>query len=126
MGTVAIVDDEFGTLVSLRFAFEAERHLVETYSNPVVALPKLILVPPSVLILNGLMPLMHGVDFFRKFRQFSSAPVIFLSESANAIEKHLEKNGMPADAYVSKPFSVRDLVKVADRFMSRPRRLQVP
>jgi two-component system, OmpR family, response regulator ChvI len=105
MATIAIVDDEKNILVSLRSAFAARGHLVETFDDPLAALPRLISVPPRVLILNGRMPGLHGVDFFLKFRSHCPAPVIFLSASACEIEDSLDAIGVPASAYVDKPFS---------------------
>ena len=59
MAHIAIVEDEKNILTSLRLAFEHEGYSVETYDDPLVALPKLIFVPPDLLILNGHMPGMH-------------------------------------------------------------------
>ena len=110
MANVAIVLDERNILTSLRMAFEAEGFVVDTYAVPLPALPKLILVPPSVLILNGRMPGMHGIDFFLRFRALCRTPVIFLSASADEIEAHLLKMGTPAEAYVCTPFSQREII----------------
>lgn len=110
MANVAIVLDEPNILISLRMAFEAEGFAVDTYAAPLPALPKLILVPPSVLILNGHMPGMHGIEFFLKFRTFCSTPVIFLSASADEIEVHLQEIGKPAGAYIRMPFSQREII----------------
>ncbi len=115
MATVAIVDDEKNTLASLRMAFAARGHLVETFNDPVAALPKLIFVPPRVLILNGRMPGLHGIDFFVTFRSYCRVPVIFLSASACEIEQSLDAIGVPANAYVDKPFSQRALIALTER-----------
>lgn len=112
MKRIAIVDDEPITLMSLRLALEAEGYAVETYSDPAVALSKLICIPPSLLILNGHMPGLHGIDFFLMFRQYSKAPVVFLSASATEIAARLRAIGKPAAAYVDKPFSQRSLMKL--------------
>lgn len=109
MKRIAIVDDEVAILTSLRWMLETEGYAVETYSDPVVALPKLICVPPNLLLLNGRMPDMHGIDFFLTFRRYSKAPVIFLSASADEIKAHLEAAGRSATAYVNKPVSQRVL-----------------
>lgn len=100
MTVVAIVHDELTILTSLGMALEAEGFAVDTYSDPTPALLKLILVPPSILILNGRMPGMHGIEFFLKFREFSRAPVIFLSASADEIEDYLSGIGKPAEGYI--------------------------
>ena len=117
MAHIAIVDDEKNTLTSLRLAFEHEGYSVETYDDPLVALPKLIFVPPDLLILNGHMPGMHGIEFFQKFRQYSKAPVIFLSASADEIQDRLYDIGLPADEYVNKPCSQRQITGLVARVL---------
>jgi two-component system response regulator ChvI len=114
MTSVAIVDDERSILISLRMHLQAEGYDVRTFSDPRTALPKLICEPPSLLILNGRMPGMHGIEFFQKYREFSRGKVIFLSASATEIAEQLEVIGLPADDYVQKPFDPRhvsDLVR---------------
>lgn len=112
MKRISIVDDDIATLTSLRRTLEVEGYAVEIYSSPVVALPKLICVPPNLLILNGKMPGMHGIDFFLTFRLYSNTPVIFLSASADEIQAELEAVGTLATAYVSKPISQHALLEL--------------
>lgn len=112
MKRVSIVDDDIATLTSLRWTLECEGYDVEVYSDPVVALPKLIFVPPNLLLLNGRMPGMHGMDLFHKFRQYAKTPVIFLSANADEIRAELEAVGTSAMAYVSKPISQRVLLEL--------------
>lgn len=110
MKRISVVDDEPTILMSLRLALEAEGYAVETYADPTVALPRLICVPPDLLILNGRMPGLHGIDFFLNFRQFSKVPVVFLSASADEIAARLRAIGRPATAYLDKPFSQRQVL----------------
>lgn len=112
MKRIAVVDDELTILTSLWLTLEAEGYAVEAFSDPAVALPKLICVPPSLIILNGRMPGLHGIDFFLMFRRYSKAPVIFLSASADEIATHLHAVNRPATAYVNKPFSQRMLLEL--------------
>ena len=118
MTTIAVVEDERNILTSLKMAFELEGYEVRVFQDPVAALPKLIFEPPHLLILNGKMPGMHGIDFFKKFRAFSRAPEIILSAWAEEISAALDQIGLPADAYVDKPFSQRQLVAVSNRLLS--------
>ena len=119
MAYVAVVEDERNILTSVCIALEGEGHTVQGFDNPVVALPKLIFAPPDLLILNGTMPGMHGIAFFLKFREFSRAPVIFLSANAEDIQDQLERLGHCADDYVGKPFSHAYLMKLVGRVLKR-------
>jgi DNA-binding response OmpR family regulator len=105
MAHVAIVDDDKNFLLYLGGALEAEGHIVDTYDDPLRALPKLIMVPPGVLILNGKIPGMNGIEFFLRFREFSQTPVIFLSSAADYIADVLWDLGLSAEDYVNRPVS---------------------
>ncbi len=121
MTVIAIVEDSTMQLISLKRSFQAAGYHVDTYADPVVALPKLIFTPPNLLILNGHMPGMHGIDFFLKFRQYSSAPVVFLSASAEEIHDHLDQLGVSAHDYVQKPASAKHLLMLTERVLRSPR-----
>ena len=114
MPEIAIVDDEPNILTSLRLNFRQWGYLVRTYSDPCVALPELVAHPPDVLILNGRMPGMHGLELYRRLRASSAVPVIFLSASAEAIADELAQSGAPAAAYFDKPFRLSDLRNVVE------------
>ena len=112
MPEIAIVDDEPNILKSLRLNFRQWGYCVRTYSDPCVALPELIAEPPDVLILNGRMPGMHGLELYRRLRASSDVPVIFLSPSAEKIAAELARCGTPAAAYFDKPFWQEDLQRI--------------
>lgn len=122
MTYIVIVEDERSIVVSLQQAFEAAGHVVDCYCDPLVALPKVICVPPDVLILNGRMPGLHGIAFFCRFRAYSTRPVMFLSANAEEIEEELATMGLSAEAYVAKPFSQRYVVACAERLARLSRR----
>ena len=109
--TVAIVNDERNILISLRMALEAAGYEVRTYSDGLSALEALMAQPADLAILNGHMPRMHGVELFRRLRQLSDMPVIFLSAHAEEIESQLADSAMTAEDFVELPFSQRRLVE---------------
>lgn len=118
MTSITIVDDDPPSLVTLSVLFKAEGYWVETYSDPIVALTNVILVPPDLLILNGRMPGLHGKDFFKRYREFCRSPVIFLSAAASEIEQELAQQNLAAEAYIEKPFSMRLLSQVAHEVLA--------
>lgn len=109
--TIAIVYDERNVLTSLRLAFEAEGFGVRTYDDPVAALPELIAEPPSLAILNGRMPGMHGMELYRRLREHSDVPVIFISANADDIAATLRAPEMTEEDYIAAPFSQRLVVR---------------
>jgi DNA-binding response OmpR family regulator len=119
MGTITIVDDDQLILDGMSHALRAEGYWVETFKDPIVALPKVIFEPPRLLILNGRMPRMHGIDFFQQYRRYSRRSVLICSASADKIAETLAALGQPADAYLAKPFSLRALTALVAAQMSR-------
>ncbi|MBU2583564.1 MAG: response regulator [Alphaproteobacteria bacterium] len=117
MSDIAIVDDELAICRALAIAFEAEGWPTRMFTDPLVALPALIAVPPRLLILNGHMPGMHGIEFFERFRLYSRCPVVFLSASAEEIEAACAEKGLHAADYVAKPFSTAHLIRVCSQVL---------
>jgi DNA-binding response OmpR family regulator len=117
MTDIAIVDNERAICRALTLAFAAEGWRARTFTDPLVALPALIAVPPRLLILNGHMPGLHGIEFFARFKPYSRCPVVFLSASAEEIQAVCEDKGLEAAAYVAKPFSQRHLIGLCQRLL---------
>ena len=63
----------------------------------------------KVLILDGMLPNMDGLEVCRKVREFSVIPIIFLTGRVEEADKILGLE-YGADDYVTKPFSPRELV----------------
>lgn len=112
MKRLVILEDERNIRTVLRMYLEPEGFVVEEYADPLIALPKLTSDPPDILILDGHMRGMHGIEVYLEFRKVSRAPVIFISANAEIIEDRLRDSGMPATAYVSKPFALRSMIKL--------------
>jgi two-component system, OmpR family, response regulator ChvI len=109
--TIAVVNDERNILISLRLALENLGYNVRTYRDPLTALQELTARPADLAILNGRMPHMHGIELFRRLREHSDLPVIFLSASAEEIGETLRAPDMTADDYIQIPFSQRHLIE---------------
>jgi two-component system catabolic regulation response regulator CreB len=65
--------------------------------------------PPELVVLDIGLPDMSGLEVCRRLRQFSDAPVIFLTARSDEIDRVVGLE-IGADDYVTKPFSPRELV----------------
>ncbi|MYN07078.1 two-component system response regulator CreB [Pseudoduganella aquatica] len=65
--------------------------------------------PPDLVVLDIGLPDMSGLEVCRRLRQFSDAPVIFLTARSDEIDRVVGLE-IGADDYVTKPFSPRELV----------------
>lgn len=63
-----------------------------------------------LLILNGVMPIMDGIEILQKVKGDSSKHVYVLMLSGRKSQSDIEKAlKLGADDYVTKPFSIKDL-----------------
>lgn len=74
----------------------------------------------DLLLLDVLMPELDGLDVCRRVRKSSTVPIIFLTSRADEIDR-VTGLDLGADDYLSKPFSVRELIS---RIRAIGRRLQ--
>jgi two-component system response regulator ChvI len=112
MSSIAVVDDEKSLRELIRIALEQENHEVREYADGVEALEGFRKRPPDLVVLDILMPRMDGMELCRNVRALpwgKTTPIIFLSSRDEEIDKvlGLESGG---DDYVSKPFSLRELL----------------
>jgi DNA-binding response OmpR family regulator len=117
MPDIAIVDDDSPVCNAISRALGDAGFQMRVFHDPLVALPHLMCQPPRLLVLNGKMPGMHGIEFFRRFRPYSRCPVVFLSASAEEIEETLRRQDHPAEVYIAKPFSMGHLVATCQRLI---------
>jgi two-component system response regulator ChvI len=107
---IALVDDNRDIVTSVRIALEAEGYRVMTYTDGISALDGFEIAPPDLAILDVMMPRMDGMEMFRRLRQTSDMPVIFLTSKDEEIDE-LFALKMGADDFIRKPFSQRMLVE---------------
>ena len=111
---VLVVDDDpdIGEFVTL--ALTDHGYDVATALNGEVALRSAEERPPRLIVLDMRMPGMDGWEFARRYRQRPGphAPIVVFTAARNAGERASE---IAADAYLAKPFSLDDLIGLAER-----------
>ena len=106
---VLVVDDEPQILRALRTTLGGAGYAVETAATAHEALSAAAARPPAAVILDLVLPDGSGTDVCRELRTWSEAPVIVLSAVGEEREK-VEALDAGADDYVTKPFSVDELL----------------
>jgi DNA-binding response OmpR family regulator len=109
---ILIVDDEPNIVVPLEFLMKREGYDVSVAGDGQAALEALEGGAPDLVILDVMLPRMSGFEVCRKIRadsRFGALRILMLT--AKGRDSEMEKGlGLGADAYVTKPFSTRDLV----------------
>lgn len=116
MKKIIIADDEHKILMSLEYSFKKNGYDVFIARDGTEVLEFLKTMIPDVILLDIMMPNLDGystLDFIKQDKKLKDTKVIFLSAKNNPkdIEKGLE---MGADAYVTKPYSIKKLMQQID------------
>jgi two-component system, OmpR family, KDP operon response regulator KdpE len=107
--TVLVVDDEPQIVRALRINLRVRQYEVHAAANGTEALQQASRHPPDVVILDLGLPDLDGVEVIEGLRGWTKAPIIVLSGRADAIDK-VEALDAGADDYVTKPFSMEELL----------------
>jgi DNA-binding response OmpR family regulator len=109
---ILIVDDEPSIVVPLEFLMKREGYEVAVAGDGQAALEALGERAPDLVILDVMLPKMSGFDVCRRIRaepRWRDLKILMLTAKGRDSEMHRGLE-LGADAYVTKPFSTRDLV----------------
>ena len=109
---ILIIEDEPDIRKTLEYNISREGYEVTSASSLSEARQSLELSSFSLLLLDFMLPDGSGLDLFRELKQDkskSSMPVIILTAKDDEVDKVVGFE-LGADDYVTKPFSVRELI----------------
>ncbi len=110
MEKILIVDDEPAMRLGLKDNLEFEGYQVELAEDGEEGLSKIESGTFDLIVLDIMMPKISGFDICKKIRADKNfTPVIFLSAKGEELDKVLGLE-FGADDYITKPFSVRELL----------------
>ena len=106
---ILVVDDEPMLVKGIRFNLQSEGYEVITGSDGLEALQLVQEKNPDLVILDVMMPNMDGMTACSKIRESSNVPIILLTAKTDDMDK-LMGFDHGADDYITKPFSMRELL----------------
>lgn len=110
MARILIVEDEKEMALGLKDNFEFEGYDVQIAEDGESAIEKTQAYKPHLIILDIMLPKKSGYDVCRELRSKGiQTPVIMLTARGEEIDKILGLE-LGADDYITKPFSVRELL----------------
>ena len=116
---VLIIEDEPGILLGIRDEFESEGYMVFAANDGEEGLEMTQKHRPDLIILDVMMPKMDGYEVCKKLRmEGNRIPIIMLTVKDKEIDKVLGLE-LGADDYVTKPFSLRELMARAKALFRR-------
>lgn len=107
---ILIVEDEPAMVAGLRDNFEFEGYEVISAEDGVAGLERALEDQPDLVVLDVMMPRMSGLDLCKQLKaKRPSVPIIMLTARGQEIDKVVGLE-LGADDYVTKPFSIRELM----------------
>lgn len=107
--TVLIVDDEKPIVDILEYNLKKEGYNTLIANDGVEAVNIALEQRPNIILLDIMLPKMDGLTVCKKVRTALNIPIIMLTAKEEEIDKILGLE-LGADDYVTKPFSVRELI----------------
>jgi two-component system OmpR family response regulator len=109
MNKVLVVDDDKNLLETLKYNLVRDGCSVLTASNGIQALDMACTERPDLIILDVMLPGIDGFEVCRLLRQEMTAPILILTAKTEEVDRVVGLE-LGADDYVTKPFSVRELM----------------
>jgi two-component system alkaline phosphatase synthesis response regulator PhoP len=107
---ILIIEDEPAMVAGLRDNFEYEGYDVISADDGVSGLERVLAEDPDLIVLDVMMPRMSGLEVCKQVKvRRPSIPIIMLTARGQEIDKVLGLE-LGADDYVTKPFSIRELM----------------
>jgi DNA-binding response OmpR family regulator len=121
--TLLVVEDEPNMVNGLRDNFEYEGYRVLTAGDGAEGLARALAESPDLVILDVMMPKMSGLEVCKQLRaKRPSIPIIMLTARGQEVDKVVGLE-LGADDYVTKPFSIRELLARVKAVLRRTKTL---
>ncbi len=117
---VLVVEDEPTLLETLAYNLNRQGYEVTTASDGHTALDVARREQPELIVLDVMLPGIDGLEVCRLLRQEMSVPIIMLTARADEVDKIVGLE-VGADDYLTKPFSMRELLARVKAMLRRVR-----
>jgi DNA-binding response OmpR family regulator len=117
--SVLIIEDDPALLRGLKDNFEAQDYGVQTARDGQEGLSAALTNPPNLLLLDIMLPKMNGYEICRAIRAKQLEMLIIMLTAKGQEEDIVRGLELGADDYVTKPFSIRELLARVKAFLRR-------
>jgi two-component system, OmpR family, alkaline phosphatase synthesis response regulator PhoP len=120
---ILIAEDEPNIVASLQFLLQKNEYEVRVARDGEEALQLVESFMPDLVLLDVMMPVRNGFDVCRKIREnpaLRRIRIVMLTARGRDAERD-EGLALGADAYVSKPFSTKELVAKVRQLLPQAR-----
>ena len=119
--SILIADDEPNIVLSLEFLLEDAGYRVRIARDGQEAIDAVAAEPPDLILLDVMLPRLSGFDVCQRIRgnpSWRHVRIVMLSAKGREVEVH-KGLAVGADAYVTKPFAIQELLAEVARQLQR-------
>jgi DNA-binding response OmpR family regulator len=120
---ILVVEDEISLQETLAYNLKKEGYVVETVGDGRSALEAARRMKPDLIVLDIMLPEMDGFEVARILRKEMTAAILMLTARDDEIDRVVGLE-VGADDYLTKPFSMRELVARVKAQLRRARLLR--
>jgi DNA-binding response OmpR family regulator len=107
--SIAVIEDEETIAAAIAARLRREGFLVETAADGPSGVALVERMAPDLVVLDVMLPSFDGIEVCRRIQQHRPVPVVMLTARDSETDL-LVGLGVGADDYMTKPFSIRELV----------------
>ncbi len=106
---ILVVEDDRNLLAALEYNLQKESYDVVTAADGIEALESARREKPELIILDVMLPKLNGFEVCRILRKETTVPILMLTAKNDEVDKIVGLE-IGADDYMTKPFSMRELL----------------
>jgi DNA-binding response OmpR family regulator len=120
MSIVLVVEDDTSLRETLVYNLKAQQFTVDAVGDGLAALETARRLHPDLILLDLMLPKLDGIEVCRILRQEMNIPIIMLTARDDEIDRVIGLE-IGADDYITKPFSMRELMARVKAHLRRER-----
>lgn len=128
MAKIMVIDDEPDIILLIKHILKRAGHEIIGAESGEVALNKLKDEKPDLILLDIMMPVMHGwktLEKIRKIKDSEDIPVVILTAGAITFELFKRSDLNEFVDYIAKPFKWDSLIEKVDEILENQRKIHV-
>ena len=122
---VLVVDDENPIVEVICYNLRKEGFIACSASDAETCIEAVKTQQPDLIILDVMLPAANGFDVCRALRRHSNVPIIMLTAKAEETDRIVGLE-LGADDYITKPFSIRELMSRVKAVLRRTQTVDLP
>ncbi|BAJ62210.1 response regulator transcription factor [Anaerolinea thermophila] len=120
---ILVVEDERALQETLEYNLKRQGYEVQVAGDGILALDLAREFQPEIILLDVMLPGMDGFELCRRLRQEMNTPVLMLTARTEEIDRVVGLE-VGADDYMTKPFSMRELLARVKAMLRRVRMIR--